>query len=78
LTENSEYVFMYLNYSHSSHLIEIMGTWIVSEFPPNILPLIMLISVLVAVIFTIKQRKTLRKLRIKYQNAIAILARSKT
>ena len=78
LTENGEYVFMYLNYSHSSHLIEIMGTWIVSEFPPNILPLIMLISVLVAVIFTIKQRKTLRKLRIKYQNAIAILARSKT
>jgi len=77
-TENSEYVFIYLNYSHSSYRIEIMGTWIISEFPPNIIPLIMLLSVLVAAIFAIKQRKTLRKLKTKYQKTIAMLARSKT
>ncbi|UCB61168.1 MAG: hypothetical protein JSW72_03715 [Candidatus Bathyarchaeota archaeon] len=77
LTENDEYVFIYLNYSHSSHLIEIMGTWIISEFPPSILPLITLISLTAAVIFAIKQRKKIRKLKAKYQHAIAALARSR-
>ncbi len=78
LTENAEYVFIYLNYSHSSHFVEITGTWVISEFPPNILPVAMLILVLVAAIFAVKQRKTLQKIKTKYQHAIYRIVRLQT
>jgi hypothetical protein len=73
-TENAQYVFIYLNYSHSSHLIEIEGTWIITEFPPNMLPLILVIISLIAAIIAIKQRKKLYTLKTKYQSVIRTFA----
>ena len=70
VTENAEYVFIYLNYTHSSHLIEIEGTWIITEFPPNILPLLLVITSLIAAIIAFKQRKKLGTLKTKYQSVI--------
>ncbi len=70
VTENAEYVFIYLNYSHSSHSIEIVGTWIITELPPNMLPLIMIILSLIAVIFAVTQRRKLRAFKTKSQNLI--------
>jgi len=70
VTENAEYVFIYLNYSHSSHLIEIEGTWIITEFPPSMLPLILMIISLIAAIIAVKQRKKLGVLKTKSQNII--------
>jgi hypothetical protein len=56
VTENGEYAFIYLNYSHSEHTIEIIGTWVVPEFPSAIiLPLFMIISLL---FLTIRKRFT--------------------
>ncbi len=69
-TENAQYVFIYLNYSHSSHLIEIKGTWIITEFPPNMLPLILMIISLIAAIIAVKQRKKLDTLKTNYQSVI--------
>ena len=70
VTENAEYVFIYLNYTHSNHLIEIEGTWIITEFPPNILPLLLVITSLIAAIIAFKQRKKLDTLKTKYQSVI--------
>ncbi len=74
VTENSEYVFIYLNYSHSSHLIEIQGTWVITEFPPNILPLLLVITSLAATAIALRQRKRLGELRVKYQSKIHLFA----
>jgi len=70
VTENAEYVFIYLNYSHSSHLIEIEGTWIITEFPPNMLPPILMIITLIAAIIAVKQRKKLGVIKTKSQKVI--------
>jgi hypothetical protein len=70
VTENAEYVFISLNYSHSSHLIEIVGTWVyIPEFQPNTLLLTLTILSLVTVIMAVKQRKRLNMLKTKYQSA---------
>jgi len=74
VTENDEYVFIYLNYTHSSHLIEIEGTWIITEFPPNMLPLILVIISLIVAIIAVKQRKKLGTLKTKYQGVIRTFA----
>lgn len=74
VTENDEYVFIYLNYTHSSHFIEIEGTWIITEFPPNMLPLILVIISLIAAIIAVKQRKKLGMLKTKYQSVIQTFA----
>jgi hypothetical protein len=70
VTENAEYAFIYLNYAHSEHKIEIVGTWVVTEFPPNTLTIILVMLSLIATIIAVKQRKQLNVLKIKYQNAI--------
>ncbi len=74
VTENDEYVSIYFNYSHSSHFIEIEGTWIITEFQPNILPLILVIISLIATIIAVKQRKKLGTLKTKYQSVIQTFA----
>lgn len=76
VTENSDYVFITLNYTHSSHSIEIAGTWVVSELSPNILPIILTIIGLIAVTLTIQQRKNIAKIKIKCQNITRALKKN--
>jgi hypothetical protein len=62
LTENVDFVFIYLNYSHSSHLIEIEGTWIITEFSPNTILLMMILTTsLVAALIVVKKLSELKK-----------------
>ncbi|MGQ9545165.1 MAG: hypothetical protein ACUVQX_05205 [Candidatus Bathycorpusculaceae bacterium] len=70
VTENAEYAFIYLNYTHSEHKIEIVGTWVVAEFQPTTLLMLLIMLSLIATIITVKQRKKLNSLKIKYQNTI--------
>ncbi len=56
-TENSDYAFIYLSYSHSTHSIEIAGTWVVTEYQPNLFVVILLTLALKIAIVTVKQRK---------------------
>ena len=70
-TENAEYTFIYLNYSHSTHLVEIEGTWIISEFPPYVAPLIILAVSLIAAIIVVKKLSTLKN----HQHMIKIFTR---
>ncbi|MEM3699527.1 MAG: hypothetical protein QXL57_01485 [Candidatus Bathyarchaeia archaeon] len=70
VTENAEYTFIYLNYTHSEHRIEIVGTWVITEFPPNMLTIILMMISLIAAIIAVKQRKKLNALKTKYQSTI--------
>jgi hypothetical protein len=70
-TENAEYTFIYLNYSHSTHLVEIEGTWIISEFPPYVAPLIILAVSLIAAIVVVKKLSTLKN----HQHMVKIFTR---
>jgi len=70
VTENSGYAFIYLNYSHSTHMIKVEGTWVVAEFPPNLLPLALMIVSIIAALIAVRQRKRLSALRTKYQSAL--------
>lgn len=76
VTENAEYVFISLNYTHSSHHIEVEGTWIVPEFQPNLLPPVLIALSLIAVVIAISQRKKLGIIKTRYQKVIyAFLSR---
>jgi hypothetical protein len=70
VTENAEYVFINLNYTHSEHLIEIVGTSIVTEFQPNTFLLILAALSLIVALVAVKKRKKLGAIRTKYQSAI--------
>jgi hypothetical protein len=75
VTENGEYAFIYLNYSHSEHTIEIIGTWVVTELPPSLLPIFLMILSLIVAAVAVKERKRLVKMKTKYQSVIRILAK---
>jgi hypothetical protein len=70
IVENAEYVFISLNYTHSSHQIEVIGTWVVPEFHPNMLPPILIVLSLIAIIVVIKQRKKLGTVKTQYQRVV--------
>jgi len=73
VTENADYVFICLVYSHSSHTIIIEGTSVVAEFPPQLLPVIMLIVCLAAAIVAVKQRRRLGVMKTKCQTLVNTL-----
>ena len=75
VTQNDDYVFIYLTYSHSDHTIKIVGTWVVTEFPPNMLPPILVILSFIAAIIAVKKRRKLSTLKTKYQSTINTLAK---
>lgn len=74
VTENADYVFICLVYSHSSHTIIIIGESVVAEFPPQLLPVIILIVCLAAAIVAIKQRRRLGVMKTKFQTLVNTLA----
>jgi hypothetical protein len=75
VTQNDDYVFICLTYSHSDHTIEIVGTWVVTEFPPNMLPPILVILSFIAAIIAVRKRRKLSILKTKYQSTINTLAK---
>lgn len=61
IKENSEYVFIYFNYTHSTHKIEIEGTSVVTEFPLIMLPLLLItLWLVIAVAIHRERRKNVR------------------
>ncbi|MGB8781206.1 MAG: hypothetical protein WCD81_11245 [Candidatus Bathyarchaeia archaeon] len=74
ITQNDDYVFVYLNYTHSEHQISIIGTVVLAEFQPDILPLVLAISTLIAAIVTFKQRRKLEPLKAKCRQALSMLS----
>ncbi len=51
IAENDEFAFIYVSYSHSSHRIEVQGTWVVAEFPTlQLLFALLLITLLLSVV----------------------------
>jgi hypothetical protein len=70
ISENAEYVFLYLKYAHSIHTIEIEGIWSVAELQPNLLPFILAVIGLVAAVITIRHRKKLIPLKTKFESSV--------
>ncbi len=73
VTENEEYVFLYINYTHSGHLVEIQGTWVISEYPPSMFPIIIVAITLAVVALTVMHRRKLRPLKTRYHEALQML-----
>ena len=65
VTENEGYAFLYVAYSHSIHSITIQGTWVVTEFKPDILLFILTLLCFITALSVVKERKRLKKLRLK-------------
>jgi hypothetical protein len=74
ITQNADYVFVYLNYTHSQHEISIIGTKVLAEFQPDILSLVLVISTLIAAILTVKQRRKLEPLKAKCRQALSMVS----
>jgi hypothetical protein len=74
VTENSDYVFICLPYSHSEHEIEIRGMWIITEFPSNLLPIALTVLSLLAAVIAIKRRGRLGTLAARSQRTIRAFA----
>lgn len=62
ITQNAEFVFVYLNYTHSEHQIAIAGTYLIEEIQPNFLPLVLIASTIAAGIIAFRERRRLRRL----------------
>ena len=69
-TENSDYAFIYLSYSHSTHTIEITGTWVVTEYQPSLFVAILLTLALVTTIVAVKKRKKIAAVKTRYQASL--------
>lgn len=75
ITENDAYVFVYLNYTDPEHTISIIGTIVaVQEFQPEILPLVLAISTLIAAMIIFKQRRKLQLLKARCRQALSTLS----
>jgi hypothetical protein len=74
ITENAEYVFVYLNYTHSQHVIAIQATWIVAEYQPDLLPLALIIPLIIVAIIVVKQRRKLEPLKTKCRQTLSTLS----
>jgi hypothetical protein len=54
--EDDNYTYLYFKYSHSIHRIEIIGNWVIPEFPSLIiLPLLMIATLLTIMVYRRKQ-----------------------
>lgn len=63
VTENSEYAFIYFDYPHSQHSIEITGTTVVPEFQPNLLPPLLAAITMATLLMIVRKRRKLLTLK---------------
>jgi hypothetical protein len=74
ITENAEYVFVYLNYTHSQHVIAIQATWIVAEYQPDLLPFALIIPLIIVAVIAVKGRRKLEPLKTKCRQTLSTLS----
>ena len=56
VTENGTHSFIYVPYTHSSHKIQLIGTWVVPEFSSVVILAPLMITTLFAVLFSRRKR----------------------
>lgn len=71
IAENADYVFLYLNYTHSEHVIVISVPPVISEFQPDILPIALAIPLIIAAIVAFRQRRKFGPLKTKCRQMLA-------
>ena len=57
ITQNDGYVFVYLNYTHSEHVITMGGARLLPELQPDILPVVLVIALVIILTAAVKRRK---------------------
>jgi hypothetical protein len=57
ITENTQYVFIYLNYTHSEHQITVKGTQLLPEYQPNTLPILLAVPLVIIAITALKRKR---------------------
>jgi hypothetical protein len=75
ITQNNDYVFIYLNYTHSEHVITISGTQVVTELQPDFLPLALATLLIITAIAAIRKRKPIKT---KFTQTLATLRLHRT
>jgi len=71
ITQNAEYVFVYLNYTHSEHVIAIRGTQLIPEYQPAVLLIVLAIPLIVTAIIAVKKRRKLQPFMTKCERMLA-------
>jgi len=56
-SENETHTFIYINYTHSDHRIQIQGTWAIPEFPTIMILLLLMVSTIFVVVFNTYAKK---------------------
>jgi parallel beta-helix repeat protein len=59
ITENQTHTNIYLNYSHSGHSVQIIGTYVVPEYPTTSIFLLIILLLLPTTILVLKKRREL-------------------
>lgn len=78
-TENAAYAFVYVNHSHSAHVVEVSGSWIVPEFHPPLLLVLFAAIAAVSAILVVNQRKRIAIAKTRFENSFnALMARIST
>jgi hypothetical protein len=57
-TENEIHTFIYMSYIYSNHGIQIQGTWVIAEFPPIMILLLLMVSTMLIGVFNKYAKKT--------------------
>jgi hypothetical protein len=57
-TENGTHTFIYMNYTYSSHRIQIQGIWATTEFSPAAILLLLMVSTMLVAVFKKYAKKT--------------------
>jgi len=65
VADNGTHTFLYFNYNHSTYLVEIIGTWVIPEFPATITLPLLIITTSVAIILLRTTSKRNRRLEYK-------------
>ena len=62
--DNSTHTWLYFTYLQSEHKIEIVGSTVIPEFPSLLLPLLCIITTLIAVVFRKKLKMTKQQMKV--------------
>jgi len=57
ICENETHTFIYFTYSHSTYHVQIIGTWVIPEFPSATILILLMLSTLIAML-TLRKKKT--------------------
>ncbi len=78
ISDNAEYVFINLNYTHSEHEIQIMGTWVVPEYQLPIVQILLATLGVMIVLVALRHKRKLAKVNYIHNTTVRTLLKRLT